>query len=81
MIAAIVAAMAIAITAAAGSFPRLIEADDSTNKMIAIGLPLVLSGLGLGVSIICIFIARAMKHMNPATVLRGSLIFPPILLA
>jgi K(+)-stimulated pyrophosphate-energized sodium pump len=33
------------------------------------------------VSIICIFIARAMKHMNPATVLRGSLIFPPILLA
>ena len=81
MIAAIVAAMAIAITAAAGSFPRLIEADDATNKMVAIGLPLILSGLGLGVSIICIFIARAMKAMNPATVLRGSLIFPPILLA
>lgn len=81
MIAAIVAAMAIAITAAAGSFPRLIEADDSTNKMVAIGLPLILSGLGLGVSILCIFIARAMKSMNPATVLRGSLIFPPILLA
>jgi K(+)-stimulated pyrophosphate-energized sodium pump len=81
MIAAIVAAMAIAITAAAGNFPRLIEADDATNKMVAIGLPLILSGLGLGVSIICIFIARAMKAMNPATVLRGSLIFPPILLA
>ena len=81
MIAAIVAAMAIAITAASGNFPKLLEADDATNKMVAIGLPLVLSGLGLGVSILCIFIARAMKHMNPAAVLRGSLIFPPILLA
>ena len=81
MIAAIVAAMAIAMTAAAGQVPQLLAADETTNKMVAIGLPLLLSGLGLAVSIICIFISRAMKHMNPATVLRGALILPPIVLA
>jgi K(+)-stimulated pyrophosphate-energized sodium pump len=81
MIAAIVAAMAIAIAGTSGAIPRLIDADESSNRLIAVGLPLMLSGLGLGVSIVCIFIARAMKNMNPATVLRGSLIFPPILLA
>ncbi len=80
MIAAIVAAMAIAIASPAASFPALIS-DESMNKVVAIGLPLLLSGLGLAVSILVIFISRAMKHMNPATVLRGSLIFPPILLA
>ncbi len=81
MVAAIVATMAIAITASATQIPQLIAGEDATNKMVAVGLPLLLSGLGLAVSIICIFIARAMKAMNPATVLRGSLIFPPILLA
>jgi K(+)-stimulated pyrophosphate-energized sodium pump len=81
MVAAIVAAMAIAITSNAAIMPRLIEGDETTNKMVGVGLPLLLSGLGMGVSIICIFIARAMKHMNPAAVLRGSLITPPILLA
>ena len=79
MIAAIVAAMAIAITASNEALPTLTTVLD--NRLVAIGLPLVLSGLGLGVSILCIFIARAMKAMNPAAVLRGSLIFPPILLA
>ena len=79
MIAAIVAAMAIAITASNEALPTLTTTLD--NRLVAIGLPLVLSGLGLGVSILCIFIARAMKAMNPAAVLRGSLIFPPILLA
>ena len=83
MVAAIVATMAIAITASASQIPQLMATagDEATNKMVAVGLPLLLSGLGLAVSIICIFIARAMKAMNPATVLRGSLIFPPILLA
>jgi K(+)-stimulated pyrophosphate-energized sodium pump len=81
MIAAIVSAMAIAITAAVGQVPQLLAADEATNKMVAIGLPLLLSGLGLAVSIICIFISRAMKNMNPAAVLRGALILPPIVLA
>ena len=81
MIAAIVAAMAIAITASSSQLPQLVSGDEGMNKMLAIGLPLLLSGLGLGVSIVCIFIARAMRNMNPAMVLRGSLILPPILLA
>jgi K(+)-stimulated pyrophosphate-energized sodium pump len=77
MVAAIVAAMAIAITSE--NLPPLIG-DAENNKLIAIGLPLVLSGVGLMVSIVCIFIARMMKHMDPAKVLRGALILPPIVL-
>lgn len=80
MIAAIVAAMAIAITIP--ELPNLaLDASLAMNKWVAIAMPLVLSGVGLGVSIICIFIARMMKHMNPAMVLRGALILPPLLLA
>lgn len=78
MVAAIVAAMAIAITSS--ELPALIE-DMSLNKYVAIGLPLVLSAVGLLVSIICIFIARLMKHKDPAMVLRAALIMPPIILA
>jgi K(+)-stimulated pyrophosphate-energized sodium pump len=81
MIAAIVAAMAIAIASPSAVFPVLIQGDEAMNKIVAVGLPLLLSGLGLAVSILCIFVARAMKSMNPAIVLRGSLIFPPIFLA
>jgi K(+)-stimulated pyrophosphate-energized sodium pump len=79
MVAAIVAAMAIAITSS--DLPMLLDADAATNKLVAIGLPLVLSAVGLLVSIICIFIARFMKHMDPAKVLRGALIMPPLVLA
>ena len=80
MVAAIVAAMAIALTSA--ELPTLVEsADAAFNKTIAIGLPLVLSGVGLAMSIVCIFIARLMKNMDPASVLRGALIMPPIVLA
>jgi len=80
MVAAIVAAMAIAITSS--ELPTLIEnVDSSVNKIVAVGLPLVLSAVGLFVSIICIFIARMMKNMDPAKVLRGALILPPLVLA
>ena len=80
MVAAIVAAMAIAITTS--ELPVLIEGvEASVNKFVAVGLPLVLSTVGLGVSIICIFIARFMKNMDPAKVLRGALILPPLVLA
>lgn len=79
MVAAIVAAMAIAITST--ELPNImLTADAATNKIVAVGLPLVLSAVGLLVSIICIFIARMMKNMNPAKVLRGALILPPIAL-
>ena len=80
MVAAIVAAMAIALTSS--ELPTLLaDADASVNKMVAVGLPLVLSAVGLLVSIICIFIARMMKNMDPAKVLRGALILPPVVLA
>ena len=80
MVAAIVAAMAIAITSS--ELPNLVsEADSAMNKIIAVGLPLVLSAVGLLVSIVCIFVARMMKNMNPAKVLRGALILPPLVLA
>jgi K(+)-stimulated pyrophosphate-energized sodium pump len=80
MVAAIVAAMAIALTSS--ELPTLLSlADDSYNRIVAVGLPLVLSAVGLAVSIICIFLARMMKSMDPAIVLRGALILPPIFLA
>jgi len=79
MVAAIVAAMAIALTSDA--LPTLLEGDLEINKTVAIGLPLVLSGVGLAVSILCIFLARMMKNMDPAKVLRGALIMPPVILA
>lgn len=80
MVAAIVAAMAIALTSS--ELPTLLAAADlETNKLVAVGLPLVLSAVGLAVSIVCIFIARLMKNMNPAMVLRGALILPPVVLA
>jgi K(+)-stimulated pyrophosphate-energized sodium pump len=80
MVAAVVSAMAIAITAP--SLPLLIQgADEGLNRVTATALPLVLSGVGLVVSVFCIFLARAMKHLPAATVLRGALIVPPILLA
>lgn len=80
MVAAIVAAMAIALTST--QLPTLLEgAEPALNKTIGIGLPLVLSAVGLAVSIVCIFIARMMKNMDPAKVLRGALILPPIVLA
>ncbi len=81
MIAAIVAAMAIGLTAAAIAVPKLIEngAEDA-NRGAAVLLPIVLSAIGLVVSIITIFIARALKNMDPATVLRLGLIIPPIIL-
>ncbi len=81
MIAAIVSAMAIAITAPMVSLPKLIEGGvESTNRAAGIMVPLVLSALGLVVSIITIFISRALKGMNPATVLRLGLILPPVIL-
>ena len=80
MVAAIVAAMAIAITSS--ELPNLVaEGMQEMNKIVAVGLPLVLSAVGLVVSIACIFIARMLKNQDPAKVLRAALIMPPIALA
>lgn len=83
MVAAIVSAMAIAITSDAAQLPALLV-DNSNPEVVrnmAVGLPIVLSGLGLLVSIVSIFLARFMRNMNPAALLRGALIMPPVILA
>ncbi|NRD52672.1 sodium-translocating pyrophosphatase [Corallococcus exiguus] len=82
MVAAIVAAMAIALTANATELSRLVVDTNATGnaKLAGVILPLVLSAIGLVVSLLSIFIARALKHMNPAQVLRSALIMPPVIL-
>ncbi len=78
MVAAIVAAMAIAITIPVEELSRLTTGADS--KTMAIILPLLLSGIGLIISIVVIFAARAFSSAKPASVLRNCLIVPPIFL-
>jgi K(+)-stimulated pyrophosphate-energized sodium pump len=81
MIAAIVAAMAIALTAPTGILPELMSGGESENRVAGVMLPIVLSAIGVVVSLVSIFIARALKNSPPAMVLRLSLIFPPIILS
>lgn len=81
MIAAIVSAMAIGLTAPGASLPALMASGDETaNRAASVIVPIVLSALGVVVSIVAIFMARAMKNMNPAQVLRLALIIPPVIL-
>nr|BFD59386.1 sodium-translocating pyrophosphatase [Bdellovibrio sp. CKG001]BFD62766.1 sodium-translocating pyrophosphatase [Bdellovibrio sp. HM001]BFD66519.1 sodium-translocating pyrophosphatase [Bdellovibrio sp. HAGR004] len=81
MVAAIVSAMAIALTIPAEGLSALMTgADAETVRIAGVALPILLSTLGLLISIIVIFAARAFKNGKPATVLRNALIFPPILL-
>lgn len=83
MVAAIVSAMAIALTIEASALPKIFEAvggDPTAERFMAVGLPLVLSALGMVISIIVIFLARALKNSKPATVLRASLMLPPVIL-
>ncbi|MCE9666343.1 sodium-translocating pyrophosphatase [Myxococcus stipitatus] len=82
MIAAMVAAMAMALTASSTDLSRLVAdpAATGTAKVAGVVLPLVLSAVGLIVSLVSIFIARALRKMNPAQVLRSALIMPPVIL-
>lgn len=83
MVAAIVAATAIAMTSdSPEALAKLVPAGTSFEaaKSIGAALPLVLSALGLVISIISIFVARALRSMKPATVLRSCLIVPPLVL-
>ncbi|MEK6772756.1 MAG: sodium-translocating pyrophosphatase [Bdellovibrionota bacterium] len=81
MVAAIVAAMAIAFTIPLQSLRNLIPySDDLALRATAVALPLLLSTLGLVISIIVIFITRLLKNYSPAAVLRSALIIPPIIL-
>ncbi len=81
MVAAIVAAMAIAFTIPLPELRSLVpDADDLVLRSTAVTLPLLLSTLGLVISIIVIFITRALRNYSPAAVLRSALIIPPIIL-
>lgn len=81
MVAAIVSAMAIALTIT--TLPNIMASADATAeqaRLMGVTLPLILSTLGLIISIIVIFMARALKNFKPATVLRSSLMLPPVIL-
>jgi K(+)-stimulated pyrophosphate-energized sodium pump len=78
MVAAIVSAMAIALTINADALSRLVTGGDA--KAVAVTLPLILSALGMMISIVVIFTTRALSKMSPSVVLRNALIIPPILL-
>lgn len=83
MVASIVAAMALAMAATAENVPRLMLDPGVSlggQKLMGVLLPLFLSAVGLGVSIVGIFVTRMLKHLNPAMVLRIALIFPAIAL-
>jgi len=77
MIAAIVAAMAIALTGSEATMPNLLTAPGGNNRLMGILLPLLLSAIGLAVSILGILITRVLRNLNPAIVLRSALILPP----
>lgn len=79
MVAAIVSAMAIALTIPVEKLSQLVSGAEDA-RLVAIILPLVLSTIGLVISIVVIFGARAFSSAKPAVVLRASLMVPPILL-
>lgn len=80
MVAAIVAAVAIALTAPVEELKQLMPAgaDEASVRLTGVMMPLVLSGLGMAVSVVAIFVARAFRGGNPAAVLRNSLIIPAL---
>lgn len=83
MVAAIVSAMAIALTINDTALPRIMESASASYadvRMMGVGLPLILSTIGMIISIVVIFVARALKDQKPATVLRSSLMLPPVIL-
>ena len=80
LVAAIVATMAIGLTAPESSIRTLIVSGTGDARTIAVGLPLVLAAIGLLVSIVGIFTARAMRNSAPAVVLRAAMVLPPIIL-
>jgi K(+)-stimulated pyrophosphate-energized sodium pump len=82
LVAAIVAAMAIALTAKSQYIDSLFTDGQvgEEAKFLAVTLPIFLAGVGLAVSIVCIFIARMLRQNSPAMVLRAALIVPSIII-
>lgn len=85
MVAAIVSAMAIALTVDDVGLSKLMAVNYTGAVPVdlrwwAVSLPLLLSTLGLVISLAVVFIARMMKNGDPASVLRNALLIPPVLL-
>jgi len=79
-VAAVVAAMALGLSLPEDQLRRVANLEDVAQlRMLAISLPILLATVGLAISIVGIFITRAMKNMPPARVLRLALILPPFL--
>ncbi|HEX4448518.1 MAG TPA: sodium-translocating pyrophosphatase [Polyangiaceae bacterium] len=80
-VAAVVAAMALAMTLPGDQLKALAPTvtTEAGVRTLALALPLLLATLGLGVSILAIFMMRAMKNLPPARVLRIALLLPPFL--
>ena len=83
MVAAIVAAVAIALATDDLTILRKVAvpgASDEIARNLGTSLPLILSGVGLAISILGIFAARILRRTKPAVVLRNCLIVPPLVL-
>jgi len=82
LVAAVVATMAIALTAKSEYIMSIFTGGQNAEeaRALAVTLPVFLAGLGLIVSIVCIFIARSLRQNAPAMVLRAALIVPSIII-
>ncbi len=81
LVAAVVATMAIGLTAPQASIDTLLTNTAGLDaRAAAVALPLILSGIGLVVSIFAIFAARMMRNSAPAVVLRAAMVLPPVVL-
>jgi K(+)-stimulated pyrophosphate-energized sodium pump len=80
-VAAVVSAMALAMTLPAAALSPLAPtvASEPQLRALALELPLLLATLGLGVSMVAIFLMRALKSLAPSLVLRIALLLPPFL--
>jgi len=80
-VAAMVAAMALGLTLPVEQLQALAPSltEESDLRVAAVGLPILLSTLGLGVSILGIFVTRSLNKLPPAKVLRLALLLPPFL--
>jgi K(+)-stimulated pyrophosphate-energized sodium pump len=79
LVAAVVATMAIGLTAPQADIQTLVTGSGDA-RAIAVGLPLILASVGLLVSIVSIFAARAMRNSPPSVVLRAAMVLPPLVL-
>jgi K(+)-stimulated pyrophosphate-energized sodium pump len=80
-VAAMVAAMALGLTMPVAELSPLAPTikNEAALRVVAVGLPILLSTIGLAVSIAVIFVTRTLSKLPPARVLRTALILPPFL--